>query len=156
MWKKLLIAFFICVSIITFSTVSNAASNIDKTKYEVINPDKKAFTSKEKITFINGKAPSKTKITIKGYGTTDLTRKNFNLHNLPKKDDYIESYSHEVVAGNMGFFYKQLKLVSGINKILVNFNVDGVPDVEIIILVQTNMPRVADRMKILSIMPMRK
>lgn len=158
MWKKLLIAFLLCASIMAFSTVSHASSgvSVDKGKYEVINPAKRSFTSKNKVTFVNGKAPSGTKIDIKVYGTTDLTRNNFNLHNLPKKDDYIESHSYGVTAGNMGFFDKQLKLVSGINKVIVDFNAGGVPNIEIIILVQPNMAKTADRMKIISIMPSAK
>lgn len=155
MWKKLLIAFFLCMSIMAFSTVSNAAS-VDKSKYEVINPVKRAFTSKNKITFVNGKAPSDTRIGITVYGTTDLTRQNFNLNNLPKKDDYIQSHSYQVISGNMGFFDKQLKLVSGINKVIVNFNVNGVPNTEIIILVQPNISRTADQMRIISIRPLLK
>lgn len=173
MWKKLMIGFFLCVSIMTFSTVSHATLgtttetelkngvNIDKkevdtSRYGLINPEKRAYTSKDKVTFINGKAPSGTKITIKVYGTTDLTRKNFDLHTLPKRDDYIESYSDEVISGNMGFFDKQLDLVSGINKIILNFNVEGVSNIEIIVFVQTNMAKATEQMKITNILPMIK
>lgn len=168
MWKKLLIGFFLCASILTFSTVSNAtvgnttttelknAVNIDKSKYEVLNPEKRAYTTKDKVTFINGKAPSETKITIQVYGTTDLTRKSFDLHTLPKKDDYIESYSTEVISGNMGFFDKQLDLVSGINKIILNFNVEGVPNIEIIVFVQTNMTKGTERIRLSNILPISK
>lgn len=166
MWKKLIIGFFLCMSLMAFSTVSHATVgtstkaelkngvNIDSSKYELISPEKRAYTSKDKVTFINGKAPSETKITIQVYGTTDLTRKNFDLHTLPKKDDYIESYSDEVVSGNMGFFDKQLDLVSGINKIILNFNVEGVPNIEIIVFVQTNITKATEQMKITNIIPL--
>jgi hypothetical protein len=170
MWKKWIIGFFLCASILTFSTVSHATLgestaselksgvNIDKkevdtSKYELIDPEKRAYTSKDKVTFINGKAPSETRVTIKVYGTTDLTRKNFDLQTLPKKDDYIESYSEEVVAGNMGFFDKQLDLVSGINKIVLNFNVEGVEDIEIIVFVQTNLTKTTEKAKLTNIIP---
>lgn len=165
MWKKLIIAFFLCVSILTFSSMSYATVttttgielksgvNIDTSKYELINPEKRAYTTTDKVTFINGKAPSETKIVIKVYGTTDLTRKNFNLHNLPKKDDYIESYEAEVISGNMGFFDKQLDLVSGINKIVLNFNVEGVPNIEVIVFVQTNLTKNTKQIRITNIIP---
>lgn len=173
MWKKWIIGFFLCTSIVAFGTVSNATLvdsteaeiesgvNIDKkevdtSKYELINPEKKAYTSNDKVTFINGKAPSDTSVTIKVYGTTDLTRKNFDLHTLPTEDDYIESYSVEVVAGNMGFFDKQLDLVSGINKIVLNFNVEGVPDIEVIVFVQTNLTKTSEQVKLTNIIPMMK
>ena len=166
MRKKLIIGFLLCVAFLAISPVSNATSgstaqtgakssvNIDKSKYGLINPEKTAYTSKERVTFINGKAPAETKITIKVYGTTDLTRKNFNLHKLPKKDDYIEFYSGQVVAGNMGFFDKQLDLVSGINKIILNFNVEGVPNIEIIVYVQNDLTKAAKRIKISDIIPL--
>lgn len=173
MWKKLIIGFFLCASVMAFSSVSHATLgnatkteiksgvNIDKkevdtSKYELINPEKRAYTSSDKVTFINGKAPSDTRITIKVYGTTDLTRRNFNLHKLPGKDDYIESYVEEIVAGNMGFFDKQLDLVSGINKIIINFNVEGVADIELIVFVQTNLTRAAEQIKITNIIPLIK
>ncbi len=182
MWKKLIIGLFLCTSIMTFNTVSHATGTtngseiknvvnidkieinknqadkkeVDKSKYELINPEKRAYTSKDKVTFINGKAPSDTKISIIVYGTTDLTRKNFDLHTLPKEDDYIESYSEEVVSGNMGFFDKQLDLVGGINKIILNFNVEGVDDIEIIVFVQANMTKATEQMKITNILPVAK
>ncbi len=168
MWKRILIGFFLCASILTFSTVSNASGgttpnteiksgvNIDKSKYEVLNPEKRAYTSKDRVTFVNGKAPSGTKITIKVYGTTDLTRKNFDLHTLPKADDYIESYTDQVISGNMGFFDKQLRLVSGINKIILNFNVEGVPNVEIIVFVQSSMTKNAEQVRLSDILNITK
>lgn len=166
MWKKILIGFFLCTSILAFSTVSNASGgttanpeiksgvNIDKSKYEVLNPEKRAYTSKDRVTFVNGKAPSGTRISIKVYGTTDLTRKNFDLHTLPKAEDYIESYTDEVISGNMGFFDKQIDLVSGINKIILNFNVEGVPNVEIIVFVQSSMTKNAEQIRLSDILNM--
>lgn len=109
---------------------------VDISKYQVINPEKNAYSTEDKVIFINGKAPSGTSIGIKLYGTTDLTRKSFNLLKLPGKDDYIEVSDETVKAGNMGFFDKQLDLVTGINKIIIDFGVDGVPSVEKIIYVK--------------------
>lgn len=109
---------------------------VDISKYQVINPEKNAYSTEDKVIFINGKAPSGTSIGIKLYGTTDLTRKSFNLLKLPGKDDYIEVLDETVKAGNMGFFDKQLDLVTGINKVIIDFGVDGVPSVEKIIYVK--------------------
>ena len=158
MWKKILVSFFICSAILTISSTSQATGetnnktikqetqvNIDRkvakkevdiSKYQITSPEEKSYTSKDKITFINGKAPSGTSITIEVYGTTDLTRKVFNLYKLPDEEDYIEIHEEDIVVGNMGLFDKQLDLVTGINKIIINFNVEGVPLQEIIIFVE--------------------
>lgn len=179
MWKKLLIGFFLCVSLMAFSTVGHATGEtttktelknsfnidkveqvenkeVDKSKYGLISPEKTAYTTKDKVAFINGKAPSETKVTIQVYGTTDLTRKSFDLSTLPGEDDYIESYTDEVISGNMGFFDKQLDLVSGINKIILNFNVEGVPNIEIIVFVKTDITRTTEQVKITDIFPLKE
>ncbi|MBU5424785.1 hypothetical protein KQI41_00065 [Tissierella pigra] len=146
MWKKILASLFIGASLLAISSVGNAATEdakinteqkIDITKYQVINPEKKAYSTEDKITFINGKAPSGTEVTIEVYGTTDLTRKNFDLLKLPDEDDYIEISSDTIKSGNMGFFDKELELVTGINKIIVIFEVEDVPPIEIIVYVKT-------------------
>lgn len=167
MWKKILASFFICSALLTIGSISHATGEInidiekietpandtiedkkevkepvDISKYQITSPEDKSFTSKEKIAFINGKAPSGTTITIKIYGTTDLTRKAFNLYKLPEKEDYIEIHEEEIEVGNMGFFDKQLELVTGINKIVINFNVKGVPLEEFIIFVEPKPTRV--------------
>ncbi|WP_313756684.1 hypothetical protein [Tissierella sp.] len=116
--------------------LTKAEQKNDISKYQVINPEKDAYSTEDKVIFINGKAPSGTSIVIKVYGTTDLTRKSFNLLKLPTKNDYIEVFNETVKAGNMGFFDKQLDLVTGINKIIVDFGVDGVPTVEKIVYVK--------------------
>jgi len=108
---------------------------VDLSKYRIIKPEKKAYSIEDKIEFINGIAPPGTTITVEVYGTTDLTRKNFNLLFLPSEDDYIEVSTDTLVSGNSGTFSKQLELVTGINKIIIKFGVEGVPDEEIIIFV---------------------
>ncbi|MSU02795.1 hypothetical protein [Tissierella pigra] len=146
MWKKILASLFIGASLLAISSVGNAATEdakinteqkIDITKYQVINPEKKAYSTEDKITFINGKAPSGTEVTIEVYGTTDLTRKSFDLLKLPDEDDYIEISSDTIKSGNMGFFDKELELVTGINKIIIIFEVEDVPPIEIIVYVKT-------------------
>lgn len=151
MWKKILASLFIGVSLLAISStalanptnststtkVEQAAKTeqkVDISKYQVINPEKSPYSTEDKVAFINGKAPSGTSIVIQVYGTT---RKNFDLITLPTEDDYIEVFTDTVKSGNMGFFDKQLELVTGINKIVINFGVDGVPTVEIIVYVKT-------------------
>ncbi len=145
MWKKILASLFIGASLLAISSVGYSAAltnttkveqKVDISKYQVINPEKDAYSTEDKVAFINGKAPSGTSIVIKVYGTTDLTRKNFNLLKLPSEDDYIEIFAETVKSGNLGFFDTQLDLVTGINKIVIEFGVDGVPSHEIIIYVK--------------------
>lgn len=144
MWKKILAGFIIGISILAASSFSYAEDTADKvkvvqevdlSKYQIIKPEKRAYTIEEKVDFINGIAPAGTTITIEVYGTTDLTRKNFNLLTLPSEDDYIEVFTETITAGNSGTFSKQLELVTGINKVIINFGVEGVPSEEIIIFV---------------------
>lgn len=147
MWKKILASLFIGTSLFAISSVGHSAGfntkveteqKVDISKYQVINPEKKAYSTEDKITFINGKAPSGAEITIEVYGTTDLTRKNFDLLKLPEEDDYIEISTDTIKSGNMGFFDKELELVTGINKIIVKFDVEEVSPVEIIIYVKSS------------------
>lgn len=142
MWKKILASLFIGASLLAISSVGYSAAlnnttkaehKVDLSKYEVINPEKSPYSIEDKVVFINGKAPSGTSIVIQVYGTT---RKNFDLITLPTEDDYIEVFTDTVKSGNMGFFDKQLDLVTGINKIIIKFQVEGVPSVEIIVYVK--------------------
>lgn len=154
MWKKIVAGLIVGIGIVALSSYSYAngetnqapkaeqavevvyvTKEVDVTKYQIIKPEKRAYSIEEKIDFINGIAPPGTVITIKVYGTTDLTRKNFNLMVLPSEKDYIEIYSDTIVVGNTGAFSKQLELVTGINKIVIHFGVEGVSDEEIIIYV---------------------
>lgn len=144
MWKKILASVFIGVALLSIGNISYAtgtnntnASNVDLSKYQVLNPEKEAFSTDDKLVFVNGKAPSGTEIQIKLFGTTDLTRKNFDLLRLPSTEDYIEVFSETVIAGNMGFFDQELELVTGINKILIDFGVEGVPNRVIIVFVKS-------------------
>lgn len=171
MWKKILVSFLIFSAVLAVGSISYATggtnndviktekkevSEIDKSKYQLTSPEKESYTSKDKIAFINGKAPSGTSITIEIYGTTDLTRKSFNLYKLPTDEDYIEINSETIEVGNMGFFDKQLDLVTGINKIIINFNVKGVPSREIVILVEPKSIGTNKDVKLTDIMPLMK
>lgn len=156
-WKKIITGFFIGVSLFAIGSVGYASGltnttkvehkveqntenkveqRVDITKYHLTEPTNEAYTIYDKITFINGKAPAGTSIVIEVYGTTDLTRRSFDLSKLPTDKDYIEVYKETIKAGNIGTFEKQLDLVTGINKIIIYFEVDGVKPIELIVLVK--------------------
>lgn len=146
MWKKLLASLFIGASILAISATGHGANTteatkveqkVDLTKYQITSPEKNAYSTEDKVAFIHGKAPAGTSMTIQVFGTTDLTRKNFNLLKLPADDDYIEVFKETIKSGNMGIFDKQLDLVTGINKVIIKFDVEGVPPREFIIFVKT-------------------
>lgn len=137
MWKKLVICTLIALGILSIGIYSDTAyaTKVDTSKYEVLNPTKNSFSITDKVYLINGKAPTGTDVTIEVYGTTDLTKKSFNLDRLPSEDDYINIFSETVTSGNMGFFQKQIDLVMGINKVVVIFDVEEVLPKEYIIFV---------------------
>lgn len=134
MWKKFVLCALICISLISFSSLSFA---VDASKYEVLKPEKESYSSTDKVILLNGKAPSGTEIVIDVYGTNDIDieKKTFNLDKLPTDKDYILVVSEKVTSGNMGFFQKQMDLVKGINKVVVNFGVEGVESKEFIVYV---------------------
>lgn len=145
MWKKFIVCALICLSLISFSSFSFATiestngstTAIDPSKYEVLKPEKESYSTTDKVILLNGKAPSGTEITIDIYGTTDIdiAKQTFNLDKLPTEKDYILVVSENVTSGNMGFFQKQMELVKGINKIVINFGVEGVESKEYIVYV---------------------
>lgn len=145
MWKRLMAALLICLSIFSFTTFGYATDSItvkakpdaiiDVSKYEILKPEKTMYSTDDKTFLINGKAVPGTEITIDVYGTTDLTKKNFNLDKLPSEKDYIHVLTESINSGNIGFFHKQLELVKGINKVIINFNVEDLLPVEIIVYV---------------------
>ncbi len=151
MWKKILIGVFIGLSIFAINSFSHATlvsqpekveasleQKVDLSKYIIIKPEKRQYAIETKVDFINGIAPKDTVVTIQIFGTTDLTRKNFNLMKLPSEEDYIEVFSEEIIVGNSGIFSKQLELVTGINKVLVIFDEEDLEPEEIIIFVNPN------------------
>jgi len=138
MIKKIIFSVVFFLAFLSLGQESFATSTINQTtassiEYDIIKPEKKIYSSSEKVVLINGKAPSGTEVTIEIYGTTDLTRRTFNLDHLPLEEDYILISTDSVVSGNMGFFQKQLDLVRGINKIIINFGVEGIANKEIIV-----------------------
>lgn len=116
-------------------------SKAEAAKYSITKPEKKAFSVEKKISFVNGIAPAGTSVSIKIYGTADLTGKKYNLATLPKPEEYIELAKYDVVVGKLGVFDKQLDLVTGINRVIVDFNVEGLDPVELIIFVHPMDPK---------------
>lgn len=108
--------------------------------YEVINPDRRSFSTSSKVALINGKAPARSNVTIRLYRPTNVKKGSYNLNRLPKNGDYVLASSSTVRSGNLGFFQKQLNLVNGINKIQVDFNRPGVNPIEIIVYVYGRTP----------------
>lgn len=127
MIKKILLSLLLVLCIFSFNSInevsaSTSSLNIkDPVENTVLSPSKSSFSTRNKAILISGKAPSGTTITIDVYGTTDLTRKNFNLDKLPTDSDYVLVNSETVKAGNLGFYQRQIDLSNGINKVLVNF-----------------------------------
>src|SRR5690554_3645174 len=140
MFKRTLASLMIMMAVLGFasfahaSTVTTGNAISTRTDYEIIKPEKEIYSSSERVVLINGRAPSGTEITVELYGTTDLTRRSFNLDRLPAHEDYILIKSDSVTSGNLGFFQKQMDLVRGINKLVIDFGVEGVEDKEFIVL----------------------
>jgi len=131
MFKKAIISLIVVLLVFGFASTSFASTINDK--YEIIKPEKSAFSSSERVVFINGRAPSGTEITINIFGTTDLTRRSFSLDRLPTEQEYILIANEKVSSGNLGLFQKQMDLVRGINKIVIDFGVNGITKKEYII-----------------------
>lgn len=147
MMKKILVSLILAIAIFGFVKVGHATGTAIEApvteqvviapeiaaQYQIIKPDKNIYSSSERVVLINGKAPSGTEVTINIYGTTDLTRRSFNLERLPSEQDYILLVTEKVTSGNMGFFQKQLDLVRGINKIVIDFGLEGLDKSEFIV-----------------------
>jgi hypothetical protein len=162
MWKKIIACMLIMLSLISISTLSYATT-VDASKYEILNPEKSSYSTEENIVLVNGKAPSGTEITVNVYGTTDnngvrnARETSFNLDNLPTEKDYILKATEKVTSGNMGLFQKQMDLVKGINKVVIDFGVEGIDPVEIIVYVYNRSKIVTrDAIKTTTILPLLK
>lgn len=134
MWKKLLIGIFVLTTIFINSPVSQAASyarrNVtmrveDSSKYQIISPEKDIFASSDRTVLVSGKAPNGTSVIIDAFGTTDMTRNNFSLTNLPDDKDYVRRCRETMKVNGSGLFSKELDLILGVNKIVVTFRNDS-------------------------------
>lgn len=145
MFKRIIASILVATTLLIGSNLSYATPNIaittksnvtmDLSKYEILTPEKSSYSTENKNLQLNGKAPSGSEVKIEVYGTTDLTKKSFNLTKLPSEKDYIQVIDEVVTSGNMGFFQKQIELITGINKIIIDFGLEDVNPVEIIIYV---------------------
>jgi len=117
--RRIIASFLLVLTVLSFTGGSSAYAS---SNYKVLNPEKNAFSTMNKVVLVNGKAPTGTKVIMEVHGTTDLSRKNFNLANLPKDKDYIKRLTESAEAGNMGFFQKELALALGVNKVVVKFD----------------------------------
>ena len=144
MFKRIIASILLGLMLMTMTNFSYAAPititakenvRIDLSKYEILTPEKPLYSTDNKNLQLNGKAPSGSEVKIEVFGTTDLTKRNFNLTKLPSEKDYIQVISEVTTSGNMGFFQKQIELVMGINKIIIDFGLEDVNPVEIIIYV---------------------
>lgn len=144
MFKRIMASILLGLMLIMGSTFSHAAPitittkenvTMDLSKYEILTPEKALYSTENKNLQLNGKAPSGSEVKIEVFGTTDLTKRNFNLTKLPSEKDYIQVTNEVISSGNMGFFQKQIELVMGINKIIIDFGLEDVNPVEIIIYV---------------------
>lgn len=137
MLKKIMISLLVLFAIINIGSISEA-TGVDLSKYEIINPVEQSSSTLEKNILVNGKAPTGTNISIDVFITTDLTRKNFDLSKLPENKDYINRETVSLKAGNMGYFQHEISLGLGINKISLDFGVEGLEPREFIIYVFDN------------------
>lgn len=144
MFKRIIASILLGLILVMGSTFSYAGPiaittkqnvTMDLSKYEILTPEKALYSTENKNLQLNGKAPSGSEVKIEVFGTTDLTKRNFNLTKLPSEKDYIQVINEVISSGNMGFFQKQIELVMGINKIIIDFGLEDVNPVEIIIYV---------------------
>lgn len=142
MWKKVAASLFVFIIILsslsTGSMSSYAASmrkakpKVDISKYQVSVPKEDSSSSNKKTALVSGTAPKDTSIVIDHYGAVDLTGKDYSLAKLPNDDEYVLISSQTIKSGQIGFG-EEIELIMGINKIIVTFNVNGVPTVEKVI-----------------------
>lgn len=131
MWKKIISLLFVLIIISSLSSIVHADDE-SILKYQVILPEKAVTTHKNKVILVSGKAPVDTGITIELYGIIDFTGNKYSLVNLPEEEDYTLLSVVDTNSGPLGFA-EEIELINGINKIVIKFNVDGVPPVEKIV-----------------------
>lgn len=119
MKKKLMAIFMSLVMVLSISSTGFAAS-----KYQVNTPKKGAISTTKGRVLVSGKAPRGTRISIDLYGAPNIAGKKYSLANLPKNKDYIFISRQNIRSGPAGFG-EEIKLIKGINKIVVSFKAKG-------------------------------
>lgn len=126
--KKRMVSLSLLIMIIFLIGTPSYANS----KYTLIAPEKESTSTTRNTTLISGKAPLGTEVTINVYGASNITGKKFSLKNMPEEDDYILISKQNIKSGVLGFG-EEVKLIKGINKIIVSFKVDGVESIQRII-----------------------
>lgn len=129
MKKRVLSTILVFIVIFSISTTSFASSG---SKYQVNTPKSGALSTTKGTILISGKAPRGTSVSIDVYGAADIRGRDYNLANLPKNSDYVFISKQNLKAGAAGFG-EEVKLIKGINKIVVSFKVNGVNSVQKIV-----------------------
>lgn len=127
MKKRVMPLLLSLVIILSLSTQVSANS-----KYRVNTPKPAKYATTRDVVLISGRAPRDTRISIDVYGAVNTTGKNYNLANLPKDRDYVLISRQNLKCGPVGFG-EEVKLIKGINKIIVTFKVKGVEPVQKIV-----------------------
>lgn len=130
--RRKVVALLLVLITITSISLCAFADDVDSSKYQVILPEEEASAYKNKVMLVSGKAPVGTNISIELYGVVDLTGSKYSLVNLPNEEDYTLVSTLDIESGPLGFA-EEIELISGINKIIVNFNVEGVSSIERIV-----------------------
>lgn len=127
MKKRISSILLLLLIVLSIGTPSYADS-----KYQVNTPSKSSISTTKNTVLISGKAPRETEISIDVYGAANIRGRNYSLKNLPENEDYVLISKQNISSGAAGFG-EEVKLIKGINKIVVSFKVDGVDSVQRII-----------------------
>lgn len=128
MKRRVLSTILAFIMVFSISTASFATDG----KYQVNTPKKGAVSTTKDTILISGKAPRGTSLSIDLYGAADIRGKNYTLANLPDDSDYVFISKQNIKSGAAGFG-EEVKLIKGINKVIVSFKVDGVKSVQKIV-----------------------
>lgn len=129
MKRRVLSTILAFLMIFSISTTSFASGNA---KYQVNTPKKGAVSTTKGTMLISGKAPRGASVSIDLYGAADIRGKDYSLANLPEDSDYVFISKQNLTAGAAGFG-EEVKLIKGINKVIVTFKADGVKPVQKIV-----------------------
>ena len=126
--KKTLRSILLSLLIIVSLSTSVSANG----RYRVNTPKPAKYATTRNVVLISGRAPRNTRISIDVYGALNSRGKNYNLAHLPRDKDFILISRHNIKSGPLGFG-REVKLIRGINKIVVTFRVRGVKPVQKIV-----------------------
>ena len=137
MLKKCMAIFLALIFIITplnlkaENYINKITTNVNG--YEITSPDKKVFSTNSGNIVLNGKAVKDSKITVRVYCARNIERNKYNLANLPNDNIYTLYSEINLESGNFGLFQSPINLANGINKVVIDFNREGVEPIELIV-----------------------